>query len=160
MTLTNTAQCKDSGRRISPLGIRVGNGFKGVKAPHGQNFLEINSHTDGIYQMISTEKGKMYTVEFDVRSRGKNFDSDDEAVYPLWNEQVPNDQGYRAQKFGEWTTVSAIVLGTGADKLTFRESAAAADRTGPFIDSTNTFFPSTAPRSAWIRIPTIIAKTI
>ena len=82
-------------------------------APHGQTFLEIDAHStnlDGIYEMISTEKGTLYTVEFDVRSRGTVTDSVDEAVYLMWNDKVPNAQGYKAKASGEWTTVTAIVI--------------------------------------------------
>ena len=119
--------------------LSTGNGFGGVKAPHGQNFLEIDSHgtggLDGIYQTLKTVMGQKYTVEFDVRSRDKDFDTDDETVYLMWNDELPSANGYRATNLGEWRTVSAIVEGTGEDRLVFRESTTTSNNRGPFIDN-------------------------
>lgn len=61
-----------------------GTGFLRVPASHGTNFLEMDAGRaaagDGISQRVQTEKDAHYSISFDVRARGSNFDSDDEAI--------------------------------------------------------------------------------
>lgn len=111
--------------------------FSGVKATHGSNILELDAHggskIDGVYQKVKTEKGKKYVISFDVRARGSDVNSNDEAVVLEFNGKKTEKHGYRAAKKGEWTRVSAVVTGTGGeDMVTLRESTSngANDSTG------------------------------
>ena len=117
------------------------NGFDGVQPTDGNNMVEIDydsgSTLDGIYQDIQTEAGKTYVLTFDMRARGDNPVSDDEALAVEWN-GVKLTRRYTADESGEWVTHTAIVTGTGGlDRLLFRESFThgASDSTGPFLDN-------------------------
>ena len=106
-----------------------------VPASDGDIFLELDNHgdgaLDGIYQYIKTEKDKYYKLQFDVRARGTDLNSDDESVVVEWRGSKPKYNGYHAVKVGEWTTVHVYVVGSGDfDKLVFRESTTTSDGTG------------------------------
>ena len=102
--------------------------------------LDVRGSTklDGVGQYIPTKKGQDYEVTFKMRARtAKNVATPDEAVHLLWNGIDAKAIGFTADKGGVWTTVKAIVTGTGdKDQLLFRESSEkkASDGTGPFID--------------------------
>ena len=117
-------------------------GFLGVESTDGSNHLELDGFagykTDGIFQDVKTEAGQTYLLTFDMRSRGHNFNSDDEAVVVEWNGVKTKVDGYRAETVGEWTTITVEVTGTGGlDRLLLRESVSsgANDSTGPFVDN-------------------------
>ena len=117
-----------------------GNGFDQVAAPGGNNFIELDNGLpqDGIYQDVQTEEGRFYQLTFSVRSRGTDFNSDNEAVVVEWNGVKTNVIGYRAKAAHEWTTISVIVRGTGGqDRLLLRESVSpnASNGLGPLLDN-------------------------
>jgi len=103
------------------------NGFNGVKASAGQNFLEMDCHdadTDGIYQMVKTEAGKKYVISFDVRARdAASMKTDDEAIVLEVNDKKTAHKGYHAKNADEWTTHSVTFVATSSEtKITFRET--------------------------------------
>ncbi|MEM9090558.1 MAG: DUF4347 domain-containing protein [Cyanobacteria bacterium P01_F01_bin.53] len=117
-------------------------GHSGVTSSDGTNHLELDyvgsSNLDGIYQDIQTQAGATYTLTFDVRSRGANFNSDNEAVVVEWNGQTLQANGFRASGQGVWTTITTEVVGTdGTDRLTFSESGStgASNGLGPLLDN-------------------------
>ncbi len=116
-------------------------GFNGVESDNGSQHLELDADKgkiDGIYQDVQTAAGQIYELTFTVRSRGEHFNSNDEAVVVEWNGQKLKVDGFRAEKAGEWSTITARVIGTGGmDRLLFRESTSygANDSTGPFLDN-------------------------
>ena len=70
-------------------------------------------------------------VTFDVRARGSDVNTADEAVVLEWNDRKAKNDGYRASTAGEWTRVHAYVMGSGkSDKLLFRESTTDSDGSG------------------------------
>ena len=117
-------------------------GHNGVASTDGTNHMELDynrgSNLDGIYQDIQTVAGQTYQLTFDMRSRRSNFNSEDEAVHVEWNGLALVGGGYRATTNGEWTTITATVVGTGeSDRILFRESAipGASNGLGPLLDN-------------------------
>ena len=116
-------------------------GHNGVTSTEGSNHLELdyqNAAIDGIYQEIQTQAGQTYQLTFDMRSRGPNFNSDDEAVHVEWNGLALKGGWFRATTSGEWTTITATVVGTGGtDRIVFRESSVSgtSDGSGPLLDN-------------------------
>ncbi|NEQ50914.1 MAG: DUF4347 domain-containing protein [Leptolyngbya sp. SIO3F4] len=117
-------------------------GHNGVTSSEGTNHLELDynggGNVDAIYQDIQTQAGQTYTLTFDMRSRGTNFNSNDEAVVVEWNGTKLKTDGFRASGAQQWTTITAEVVGTGgSDRLTFREStsAGASNGSGPLLDN-------------------------
>ena len=116
-------------------------GHNGVVSPDGSNHAELDYSTgalDAIYQDIQTEAGQLYELTFQMRSRGSNVISDDEAVVVEWNGVKLRDEGFHAAGPTQWTTITTTVEGTGeSDRLLLRESATAgaSDGTGPLLDN-------------------------
>lgn len=118
-----------------------GRGFGGITPPQGNNIVEIDVHnsktgTDGLYQVLSTTKNQEYEVSFSIRARRNDIKSASEAVIVEWNGVETSETGYYASAVGEWERVKIIVVGTGSDKLLFRETATTQynDSLGPLLD--------------------------
>ena len=108
-----------------------GNGFQGVTASEGSNFIELDQGTalDNIYQDVSTEAGRTYELSFDGQQRG----SDSDTVDVYWDNTLvasvqPGNSG--------WQTYTFNVVGNGDTmRLEFRERASENDSTSPFLDN-------------------------
>ena len=83
-------------------------------------------------QDIQTKQGKTYTLKFDMRCRGQNCHTDDEAVSVMWRGQSLGK--FHAPRVNTWKTHTIRVTGSGGkDRLTFRE-VNSSDGSGPLID--------------------------
>ena len=111
----------------------------GVEPKEGLVFMELDNNgsgkLDGIYQEVETEAGKDYAISFAIRPRGNSkSEADEEVVVEFAGNKVGS---FRSSDDGEWTTVSAVVKGTGKkDKIVFRETSLPEgnDGSGPFLD--------------------------
>ncbi len=109
-----------------------GDGFLGVSAQEGDNFLELDNESpelDNIYQDVQTTAGESYTISFAGLQR--DADSDDIEVY--WNGVLVGTATPTSNT--DWETFTFTVTGTGGtDRLEFREAAGQDDGTGPLLD--------------------------
>ena len=82
--------------------------------------MNVNSERKFLTFVLSVQT---YQITFDMRARGGNVGSADESVVLEINGVKVEHTGYRAVKKGEWTTITAIFMGTGGeDTILFRES--------------------------------------
>jgi len=104
-------------------------------ASDGIVFAELDGDrgsTDKIWQILKTEQGKQYTIEFDYKKRD-NGHKDNITVY--WNgKQVLHipDNNFSTN---EWKTAKITVTGTGNDNFTISETKDADDSYGSWIDN-------------------------
>lgn len=88
----------------------------------GENLLELDAKmasVDAICQDTPTTSGQSYALSFSLRSRTANVAAD--TVIVEWFGEILGS--FTASAANTWTVVSVNVLGSGNDRLLFRESA-------------------------------------
>lgn len=116
-------------------------GHAGVNSADGSNHIELdnfgNAPLDGIYQDLQTTAGQTYEISFAMRTQRGGYDTDDNSVVVEWNGVKTKFDGYRASGNDIWTTHKILVVGTGSDRILFRESGSpgANDGSGPHLDA-------------------------
>jgi len=118
----------------------LGNGFEGISAHDGENFLEIDekNQQDGMYQSVMTNAGQEYVLSFYLRARRLGrWDLETEKLYVEWNGVSTKVDGYSPASTADWTRYEATVVGTGGmDTVELKESTVtgANDQEGPIVD--------------------------
>lgn len=106
-----------------------GDGFGGVNAVEGQNFVEIDVERsqDQLRQDIATTDGEQYQLSFSAQQRVDGSDDELEVWFgdQLIDTITPTD---------DWSVYTYTVTGSGQDMLKFREPAADNNSVGPLID--------------------------
>ncbi|UOD35595.1 hypothetical protein DSN97_04550 [Deferribacteraceae bacterium V6Fe1] len=104
-------------------------------ASDGVVFAEIDGNggdVDRIWQILQTEPGKQYTIEFDYKKRDSSHKDN---VTVTWNGEVVLSIPDSMFSVSEWKTASITVTGTGSDNFTIGETQDADDSYGSWIDN-------------------------
>ena len=110
-----------------------GQGFYGVKATEGRQFVELDydNRESNIYQDVKTEAGIEYAFTFDSMKRPDSKQGSD-TVLVFWN----GKQIGRVEPGKDWAKAEFKVIGTGGnDRIEFREEAGDNDSYGGLIDN-------------------------
>ncbi len=131
------------------------NGFLGMKASDGNNFIELDNAfaQDSYSQSINTVAGQHYT--FTVSSMLRQYvPTSTSGVELVWNGVVV--KSFAPTDSSSWHDYSVDVVGTGRDKLTIREVASQNDSMGALIDDVRLIAVDTPPVTPPVVTPPVV----